>query len=249
MKKNTRVITLIVSVLMLVFVIDLMNTSCKRKKEEEEPSYPEPVTWSPDPVNGHVPEQVLPQSLATEIAEHFTVYSGVTPAKVHGDFLSHPHILKYSTLNEDTIGTVNNDRYISFERNGEDRIDFYGKQWDDEHDSFYEEVYRKINVVGTGENFSCYYITEGYPNGLYAKQSTIFSGKWTDLLGGIGDFEVAVILLETSNNPNLASPGTYRVLGDGDGLAENYPWLHVKSSVKEDVTHSSEDAFRMFRVK
>ena len=104
-------------------------------------------------------------------------------------------------------------------------------------------------VIGEGENFTCYYITEGYPDGLYAKQSTIFSGNWNETLGGLGDFKVAVILLETSGNPNLAPKNSFRILGDGDGLAENDPWLFGKGGDFGTREMSDEAAFRMFRIK
>ena len=249
MKKKSGFITLIISALVLVFVIDLMSTSCKKKSDEEseEPSYPAPVTWSPAPINGAVPPSVLPEELAAEVGSHIQIYAGPTPAKVHGEFLSHPHRLLYSTASSDTIGTDFYDRYICFEWTDPNfnRIDFYGKQQIDEEGNNYEEVYRNIYVVGTGENFTCYYITEGYPQGLYAKQATIFSGNWTESLGGLGNFKVAVILLETSGNPNLEPVNTYRVLGDSDGLAENCEWMKGKRSVT-NATTSHEDAFRMF---
>ena len=128
-------------------------------------------------------------------------------------------------------------------------MDFYGKQWDDDNDKFYNEAYRQLYVLGTGENFTCYYITEGYPNGMYAKQSTIFSGKWNESYGGLKDFQVAVILTETSNNPNLAPKGSFRVLGDSDGLAINHTWIEGKSADSEEVQVSAEDAFSLFRVR
>lgn len=248
MKKNLTLMTLIVSVL----VISLVVVSCKKKKDET-PTYPAPVTWSPDPVNGQLPTAVLPVALNDSLLNHgMHIYSGDNPKHVYGQFLSKPHILMYSTASGDTVGTEYNERFICFmENTSEDKyhVDFYGKQWDNDMNEYYEEAYRKLNLVGTGENFTCYYITEGYPNGLYAKQSTIFSGNWTESLGGLGDFQVAVLLLETSGNPNLEPVNTYRILGDGDGLAEDSAWLYKRALISDEVTVSAEDAFRMFRKK
>ena len=242
MKKTFALTSLIISALIIMLVV----VSCKKKKEEE----PEPkptVVWSPNPVNGELPTSVLPEVLADTLAHYFKIYDGENPAKVVGQFVSEPHVLQFSTSPDDVIGSEFAPRYICFVRNG-DRVDFYGKQWDEEMGKYYEEAYRKLNVVGTGENFTCYYITEGYPNGMYAKQSTIFSGKWNESLGGMGDFQVAVLLLETSGNPNLEPVNTIRVLGDADSLARDTTWMG-KSVDFNEINISKEDAFRMFRKK
>lgn len=241
MKKNFLFIALIFSVVALSIV------SCK--KDDEQPvHYPGSSWYSPTPgENGTLPSSILPSSLEGDVTEYFTVNTGENPPIFDGQFVSHPHMLLHSTFEGDTV-TVFNDRYIAFFGNGE-LMDFYGKQWDDEYDDYYEEAYRKLHVIGTGENFSCYYLTEGYPNGMYAKQSTIFSGKWNESYGGLKDFQVAVVLLETSGNPNLAPAGSFRVLGDGDGLAVDTTWMGSKRGSFDMSEISAEDAFRMFRVK
>ena len=246
MKKNTKSFALIVSALLFSTVMVLGLNSCKGSDPEPEPT-PAPHWYSPLPgEDGTLPTVVLPDSLIAPVEEYFTVHQGTNPPTVEGRFVSHPHMLLHSTFEADTV-TLFNDRYIAFFGNNE-KIDFYGKQWDDEYESYYEEAYRGLYVIGTGEEFSCYYLTEGYPNGMFARQSTIFSGKWNENYGGLKDFQVAVILLETSGNPNLAPVGSFRVLGDGDGLAQDTLWM-AKSSYNTDMNVSHEDAFRMFRVK
>lgn len=250
MNNKFRLFSLVLSTLVLVVVLGFV--SCKKKdKNANENPWEDP--WSPEPNSGGVlPPIVFPtindsvtmvDSLLYEaVTAHINIYIGENPPAIYGQFLSHPHILIHSTFSQDTIGSQYSDRYIAFERNG-DKVNFYGKQGD------YEEVYRDLYVIGEGENFTCYYITEGYPDGLYAKQSTIFSGNWNETLGGLGDFKVAVILLETSGNPNLAPKNSFRILGDGDGLAENDPWLFGKGGDFGTREMSDEAAFRMFRIK
>ena len=64
------------------------------------------------------------------------------------------------------------------------------------------------------------------------------------------DFQVAVILITTSGNPNLAPKGSIRVLGDGDGLAKDTAWISSKrAAFEEDIQVSAEEAFSMFRVR
>ena len=247
MKKSYRFLSLIVSVL----VIALLAFSCgKRTTDEEEPApkpYPKPHWYSPTPgANGTLPEAVLPEELYDTVTEFFTVFSGTTPPPLEGEFVSRPHMLLYSTYEYDTVLEYN-DRYVAFFIN-DSLVDFLGQQAD-EHGEMYEEIKRGLFLLGTGDSFTCYYLTEAYPNGLYAKQSTIFSGRWDESYGGLRDFQVAVVLLETSGNSHLAPVNSFRVLGDGDGLAEDTLWIPEKKALSEDLEVSAEDAFRMFRVK
>lgn len=182
--------------------------------------------YPPIPVNGEIPSSVLPDELANEISQYMNIYQGEYAPVFDGLFVASPYILFYSTIGEQ-INTVYNDRYIAFFRHG-DRVDFFGKQWDDSYNAYYEEAYRNLYIIGSGNNFTIYFITEGYPNGMYAKQSTIFSGTWDAANNAINDFKVVVILLETSGNPNLAPVNTYRVIGDGDGVSEYNPWMDSK---------------------
>ena len=206
---------------------------------------PDPSWWSPEPVDGHVPSSVVPDELYYEISQHTNFYSGANPQLVEGTYVSSPHMLFYSTFDADTVEYFNN-RYIAFRRNG-DKIDFFGKQWDDDMNAYYEEVYRNLYVIGSGNNFTTYYVAEGYPNGLYAKQSTVFSGTWDAVNNAINDFKVVVILLETSGNPNLAPVNSYRVIGDGDGVSEYDPWLKKGSGSSKNM--SDEYLFKAFRVR
>lgn len=239
MKQSIIAITLILSVLAFTTV------SCNREKKVEPTK--ETVSWSPEPgAGGSLPNEVLPSNVEDTVTQHFTVHTGETPAIFEGQFVSSPHVLLYSTIAGDTTSTYN-DRYIAFQ--GHDKLaDFYGQQWDDVKQGYYYEAYRNLNVIGTGDNFTCYYLTEGYPNGMYAKQSTIFSGKWNESYGGLKDFQVAVILLETSNNPNLEPANSFRVLCDGDGLAQDTTWIISKESMS-NLKIFADDAFDMFRVR
>lgn len=237
MRKGLIIITLILSVLVLATV------SCKKEKKPSS----EPVSWSPKPgEGGTLPKEVLPASIETTVAQYFTVHTGETPAVFSGQFVSQPHVLLHSTVANDTV-QVYNERYIAFIKNDK-LIDFYGKQWDNDRQDYYFEAYTNLYVIGTGDEFTCYYLTEGYPDGMYAKQSTVFSGKWNESYGGLKDFQVAVILLETSGNPNLAPVNSFRVLGDGDGLAQDTVWIR-RNAFHDNLRVSAEDAFSMFRVR
>ena len=246
MKNNFRVSALIMNMSVAVVMFSMVFSSCKKEHEDDTTVTSGVNIVSPTPDNGGIlPESVLPAALADSIAPWMGIYSGETPPAVSGQFVSSPHALLHSTVETDTV-SVFNDRYIAFELNGK-YVNFYGKQWDNADQQYYEEAYRNLWLVGEGENFTCYYIIEGYPNGFYAKQSTIFSGNWVEGAGGLGNFKVAVLLLETSGNPNLEPKNSFRVLGDLDGLAEDTAWIEGKRTLGDGIIVSGEDAFRMFR--
>ena len=245
MKRNFRILPLMVSVLVLVFALTV--SSCKKKDKDEPQQENTSHSWAPEPENGEVPNSILPASLYNAVTSKITIYSGSNPAHADGQFVSSPHHLFYSTMENDTVSTYN-DRYIAFVfRNG--RVDFYGKQWDDSEDNYYEEVYRDLYPLGNDSTFTCYYLTEGWQDGYYCKQSTIFSGKWKSSYGGLKDFKVAVILLENGGHPYMPAPGAFRVLGDADGLARDTNWMAKKAFLNNDVTVSDKNAFSMFIVK
>lgn len=245
----------LLNVLALLCVVTMSFVSCKGKDPDPEPqpSYPPLEVISPDPeVGGVLPESVLPDTLVSSVTQWIEIPSGENPPAVTGFFVSHPHALLHSTIANDTVHFYN-DRYVAFLNfttdNGKHIVDFYGKQWDDEEEDYYEEVRRKINVVGNGDEFACYYLTKAYPNGYYAEQSTIFTGRW-DVEGGtpcVRDFKVAVILLETSGNPDLAPVNSFRVLGDYDGISQDTAWMGKRDWLDEEIMVSGEDAFKMFR--
>lgn len=242
MKKNFAIIALIFSVL----AISVM--SCKKDPTPTPDPEPEINIISPDPEPGGIlPSEVLPDSLIPAVTQYFTIYSGENPALIDdGQFVSSPHALLYSTLPGDTVPFFN-DRYVAFFKNHE-YVDFYGKQWDNEYQAYYTEAVRKLNVVGTGDQFTCYYYTDGYPHGVYLKMSTIFSGRWNESYGGLKDFQVAVIMLENSGDYTVAPAGSIRVLGDSDGLAQDTAWMSGKhESFNNEI--SVEDPFSIFRIR
>lgn len=250
MKKNFVILSLIFSVLVLSIV------SCKQKDPTPDPD-PEPVinVVSPDPEPGGIlPSEVLPDSLVGVISQYFTIYSGENPVLIEdehfavegGQFVSSPHALLYSTLEDDTVEFFN-DRCVAFFKNHE-YVDFYGQQWDDEYNANYSEAIRKLNIVGEDDNFTCYYFTDGYPHGVYLKMSTIFSGRWDASYGGLKDFQVAVVMLENSGDTLVAPVGSIRVLGDGDGLAQDTAWMNGKNeSFNTEITVG--DPFSIFRIR
>lgn len=182
-----------------------------------------------------IPNYVLPEEIYNEVTKLFPVYSGVNPPEMTGEYVSSPHILIYESYAEkpDSV-QVYSDRYLGFLYTNK-QMNFYGKQYDIAADDDIEEVQYGVKITGNNDNFTCYYVVDGYVQGYYAQQSFIFSGKKTD--AGLDNFHVAVVLLENSGNPNMFAKNSYRILKDEDGLAEANNWLSGRSGNKH-VTHS-----------
>ena len=189
-----------------------------------------------------LPSYVLPEEIYDEVTTYIPIYSGINPPDMEGEYVSSPHILIYESYgaNPDSVQYYS-DRYMGFIYNNK-QMNFYGKQYDAVQNADFEEIQYGVKITGEDDNFTCYYIVDGYPGGYYAQQSFIFSGKKTS--EGLEDFHVAVILLETSGNPDLFDKHSFRVLKDEDGLAENHSWLSKKGS--EKAIRGNEDLFKMW---
>lgn len=170
-----------------------------------------------------LPDYVCPEAIYDELTQYFPVYSGANPPNVTGEYLSSPNALIYESYaeNHDSI-LIYSDRYLGFQH-GDNHLNFYGKQYDPESDDYLEEIFYGGKITGENNNFTCYYVVEGYPGGYYAQQSFIFSGKKTN--EGIENYHSAVILLETSGNPDMLPKNSFRVLKDLDGLAKSEDWM------------------------
>lgn len=175
-----------------------------------------------------LPNYVLPNEIYEEVIQLIPVYSGTTPPDMTGEYVSSPHALIYESYGEkpDSLQFYS-DRYIGFIYTNK-QMNFYGKQYDSIERKYIEEIQYNVKITGSNDQFTCYYVVDGYVQGYYAQQAFIFSGKKTD--AGLEDFHTAVVLLETSNNPNMYEKHSYRVLKDYDGLAEKNNWLSGRST-------------------
>ncbi len=232
--KNTLKFTILI--LGISLFVGLLTTSCNGEEKKKKKHITE-----------NVPSDILPDAIRNDVSELINIYSGDTPPDLDDkDFVSSPHVMVYnsSSNNPDSLVT-HGDRYIAFRFSESNGYVYYSKQWDEAlQKDIYENV-ANISVTGSGNNFTYYYVTTGYPDGLFAKQSTIMSGTLTDF--GIKDFHVAVILLETSGNPNLELVNSYKVIRDNDGFSEFEDWLNSKSNVNTSEDITDEDIFRLFR--
>lgn len=190
-----------------------------------------------------LPSYVLPNEIYDEVTKYLPIHSGVNPPDMKGEYVSKPHALIYESYaeNPDSLQFYS-DRYLGFIYANK-QMNFYGKQYDPEEDKYIEEIQYGVKITGENDNFTCYYVVDGYPGGYYAQQAFIFSGKKTN--DGIEDFHTAVIMLETSGHPDLPAKNSYRILKDEDGLAENNNWMSKKNAYQTKRLQD-EDLFKMW---
>lgn len=189
----------------------------------------------------NIPDYVLPEEIYDDVEEYFPIYYGANIPDINGQYVSSPHVLVHQSDSDNPDSLIfYSDRYVGFMYSNK-QMNFYGKQYDPEQDKDIEEIYYNVKVSGDNDCFTCYYVVDGYPNGYYAQQSFLFSGKKTD--EGLQDFHAAVILLETSGHPNLPPKNTFRVLKDNDGLASSINWLSKNPAPKRNRTNNNDDLF------
>lgn len=191
-----------------------------------------------------IPDYVIPEEIYDDVEKYFPIHSGINIPNIGGQYVSSPHILVYQSDSNNPDSVIfYSDRYVGF--NGSNgQMNFYGKQYDPEQDKDIEEIFYNVKITGDNGLFTCYYVVDGYPNGYYAQQSFLYSGRKTD--EGLEDFHTAVILLETSGHPNLPPKNTFRVLKDQDGIAYSNNWLSKSPSQKRGSSCSDEDLFKMW---
>lgn len=174
---------------------------------------------------GKIPDGVIPQEIREQFEEYMPIYEGVTPPDITGEYLNRPDLLVFSSDGQFYPGYEFAPQYISFQNQTPSGMATYSeKQASSVADA--SEVY----VVGSGNNFSAYFISnttryDDYGNVTSTcKTSTVLSGTVTE--DGIENFRFAFVMLE-KDDPyyQLMDVNEYRIFEDGDGLAIRYDWL------------------------
>ena len=187
--------------------------------ENEEP-HPNP--WSPEPVNGHIPSSVLPDAIADEIGQYMNIYSGENPMVIDSLFNSSPHILMHANFGEAT-DSVYYDFRFKFIRKDNNKVDLIAWLWNDQIGTYTPEAVRDLYMIGSGNDFTAYYLKDDYSEDGYFKMANIFSGTWDEANCAVNDFKVAQILVKSYGNPNFPPENSYIIVGDEDGVSEYFP--------------------------
>jgi len=146
-------------------------------------------------------------------------YEGTTPPIITGTYVISPEKLVYTTDNL-SLSTSFVDNYIRFSNQNTviNRAVYDKKQGSDMAHS------DSVLVIGSGNNFTAYFVATGISYGVYTKTTTVISGTVT--VSGISGLHYAFVMADKGADPkdSVAAIGTFRVFKDNDGLAANAVW-------------------------
>lgn len=178
------------------------------------------------PINDINPEleivssEAIPSEIRSQFTNYMTIHEGSNPPIITGYYLLDPVKLVYTSDGYYEPGEVFADMYIYFGEQNKWKIDEYKEKQSGDIGTAKDVV-----VVGSGKDFTAYYIVEEYldcdndgSNETYAKQSVLFSGTLTQ--DGIKDAQYAFVLLEAIDpHDKIMEENEFRIFKDGDGLA------------------------------
>ena len=185
-------------------------------------------------------ENVIPSAISETFRKIMPIYTGTTPPDISGEYVCSPAILVGSSLPDDDVffgeDDLFDDMYFAFIKEANGKYSYIEMQG--EYSSRESEDVTVV-VVGTGNNFTAYFIATGESNDIPTKTATLISGTLTS--EGIANFHYAFILLEKGDDLDglLVPVNTYRIFVDGKDLAEREEWIS-ESAVKSFVKHYSE---------
>jgi hypothetical protein len=120
-------------------------------------------------------DDVVPVEYRLQMEQYMPFYNGKTPPNVEGVYLVSPHVLVYSTLEDDALSDKFYDMKIKFSsQNAKTNILSYSEQQRSSNltgDS--------VVIMGSGDNFTAYLIAEGTSYNIYVKNAIVISGTLT----------------------------------------------------------------------
>ena len=209
-----------ISILGILFAFTFLFTGCLRDGDETISL----ETGKQAEVDNRI-NNVVPPEIQTKLDPYIPIYRGVDPPNITGSYLVDPlttvYCEDYPNGGGFAPGKVVNSRVVRFtnQNTKTNAIDY---------DSYvvnstsYEEG-KGAFISGSGNNFTAYFNTEGYTDGIYNKTALVISGTVTS--NGIKNLHRAFIMLK-KNDPKgeLMDEGVYRVFKDGDGLSVLTTW-------------------------
>ncbi len=163
----------------------------------------------------------VPDEIRAQFEQSMPLHTGNTPPDISGQYLADNFTLTGSSLSGDVIGREYTDKYVAFIREANGKLSYRSKEG-----TLLEEGSDDVTVeiVGSNNNFTAYFIATGVSGDINTKTSTVISGTLTS--SGISNFHYGFVMLEKSSDPSnqLVPEKTWRTFKDGDGLAVKYDW-------------------------
>jgi len=163
-------------------------------------------------------DNVVPDSIQKKLIDYMPIYKGSIPPAIEGIYLASPFEVVISTGGGYNPGKIISDMTVEFYKQSSKILAYKEKCGSSTSSS------EKVEIMGSGKNFTAFFTTTGTSQGISNKQATIISG--TVSLTGISNFHFAFVMLQKASDPDgkLVDVGTYRVFKDNDYLAKNTTW-------------------------
>jgi hypothetical protein len=179
----------------------------------------------------------IPDSIQEKMENYITIYEGTTPPVITGTYVISPEKLVYAAADDNTPSAFADD-YIRFsnQNTATNRAVYDSKQS--------ASVYHSddVLIIGSGNQFSAYFVSTGTSDGIYVKETTVISG--TKTASGISGLRYAFVMVETGADPDnkVMNAGKFRVFKDGDGLAANAVWPTALLLKRGDASSLSDES-------
>ena len=174
---------------------------------------------------------VIPEDILVQLKNQMTIHSGTTPPDIAGTYLVNPAELVFSSDGNLDPGHIFVDVYfrLSNQNDKTNILTYEGKQMNSEKKVIDTATSDEVSVVGSGDNFTAYFIETGNAETVNNentdyRSATVISG--TKTTSGIKNCSYAFVMLEKDADPDniLIKVGTYRIIKDGNSLASNTAW-------------------------
>ncbi len=161
----------------------------------------------------------IPDSIQEKMENYIPIYEGTMPPIITGTYVISPVKLVYAAA-DDNPPSAFTDLYIRFsnQNTATNRAVYDGKQGTSvEHSD-------DVLIIGSGNQFSAYFVATGTSYGIYVKTTTVISGTVT--ASGISGLRYAFVMADKGADPkdSVMKVGAFRVFKDNDGLAANAVW-------------------------
>ena len=167
-------------------------------------------------------EKVVPNEYRKQMEKYITIYDGVNPPNVEGVYLASPSTLVYDSSGGYEPGKTFSNYYYKFSnQNSANNTVDYNRRNLSANDT---ESSTGAFISGNGKNFTIFFNTTGQSLGISLKRALLVSGTMTD--EGVKNLVWAFVMVEKGSDPEnqLMKVGEFRVLKDGDGMANNDDW-------------------------
>ena len=172
--------------------------------------------------------QQIPQEYLEKMSTYMPIYSGNTPPTANGTYRVSKQTLVYDAGGSFRPGKTVVDMIMDYSNQSktDNTLDFQCKEIGSDGSVISQTNKTQMVVMGSGNNFTAFAVTEGQSKGVYNKMATIVSGTVTAT--GLSNYYLGVLMLDKGDDSapgkRLIDVGVFRIFNDGDGMAVKDSW-------------------------